>query len=282
MKNLESIKTKNYEETLKSDLKNSYNINIKKVEKNTKSTDGNVYMIYTTDNKKYVIKIYSDKQHTESMANLHIYLKEKNIIAPEIIFANGNKKYIEIEPQIYAVMYSFLEGEPISTKFENGKLSKELIISTAKELREFHFLTANTNEYLLEKLPFNNIKLRQSSIHFDLTKDNIFVNRNGEIGFIDFDDAKYGASVCDVAILIGNFFFSKKRGVNITAVQNFIDAYYKEEKVLKKEELPFIKEFAVKWIEYTLESNQFESSTTESFEVKEKLIKEFLKGEEIK
>ena len=31
-----------------------------------------------------------------------------------------------------------------------------------------------------------------------------------KISFIDFDDAKYGPSVCDVAIAISNLFFSKK------------------------------------------------------------------------
>ncbi len=109
-------------------------------------------------------------------------------------------------------------------------------------------------------------------VHFDLTRNNIFRLNNGQIGFIDFDDAKYGDSVCDIAILIANLFFSKTRGVDKIGMNKFIEEYYKDEVNLKKEEIPLIKEYALCWIDYVLNGNEFDTSTTESLEIRKKLI----------
>ena len=118
---------------------------------------------------------------------------------------------------------------------------------------------------------------RKSVLHFDLTRNNIFIdNEQDKIGFIDFDDAKYGASVCDVAILIANLFFSKSKGANLEGMQKFIDAYYEDDLKIKELEVPRIKEFALMWIDYVLDGNEFDSSTTESFEARKKLIAELL------
>ena len=51
---------------LKEILTNNYDISILNIEKNEKSTAGNVYMIYTKK-EEYVVKIYSDFSLVESM-----------------------------------------------------------------------------------------------------------------------------------------------------------------------------------------------------------------------
>lgn len=99
---------------------------------------------------------------------------------------------------------------------------------------------------------------------------------NGDIAFIDFDDAKYGESVIDISILIVLFFVSSKIGVDLDGIRYFIDSYYGDDVVLKNEESCFIKQCALKWIDHTLENNEFESSLIENFELKKKLIKEYL------
>ena len=115
---------------------------------------------------------------------------------------------------------------------------------------------------------------RKSLLHFDLTRGNIFHN-NSKIGIIDFDDAKFGASVCDVAIAIANLFFSKSRGVDKEGYKKFIEVYYSDEKEkIKKTEIPMIKDIAINWINYVLKNNSFNASDTESFEVRKKLIME--------
>ena len=60
---------------------------------------------------------------------------------------------------------------------------------------------------------------------------------------------------------------------NLTGIHLFIDEYYGDDIKLREEETKYIKEYASKWIEYVLNGNEFDTSTTESFKVKLELIK---------
>ena len=127
----------------------------------------------------------------------------------------------------------------------------------------------------LKRINFFESNLRKSILHFDLTKGNIFYNKNTEkIGFIDFDDAKYGETIIDIAILIANLYFSKTKQTNFEGIKIFLNEYYKNDDELKKTEISLIKSAAEKWIDYVLNRNIFESSTTESFKVKKEKIEE--------
>ena len=255
-------------------LKEKYNIYSNKIEKNDQSTDGNVYTVYCKS-KKYIIKIYNEIQHTESVAKLYKRLKILDLNTPRIIFTKSGKEYEKVLNTNYMVVYSFLNGEQIGWNSKTGKLDSDIIISIARELRKFHKGTEK-NEFDLPKVPFKNNYKRQSALHFDLTRNNIFILNNNQVGFIDFDDAKYGDSVCDIAILIANLFFSKTRGTDIKGLKKFIDEYYCDETILKDEEVPVIKEYALRWINYILEGNEFDTSMLESFEIRKKLINENL------
>ncbi|MBQ9072445.1 MAG: phosphotransferase [Bacilli bacterium] len=250
-------------------ISDNYLIEITKIEKNVESSVGNVYIIYSNTT-KFVVKIYDDLNHTKSMIQLHSELSDKFYI-PKIMQSKNNTHYVEILTSKYIVLYSFLEGIQIGKKFD--KLNEEIIKKIALELRKLHEFSSNINKYKLKEVPF--LKScdieRKSLLHFDLTKGNIFYDEN-KIGFIDFDDAKYGPSVCDVAILIALLFFSKKRGVDNNSINLFIDTYYGKDLNLKMQETKYIKEIALNWINFTLKNNDFNPSTTESFEVKKKLI----------
>ena len=256
---------------LKEILHKNYLLNIINIDKNSESTVGNVYIVYTNNN-KYVLKIYDDIKHTKSMILLHQNLSNKFNI-PKIILTKDNRGYIEIDNK-YIVLYSFLKGIQVG---KLDKLTDDIIKQIAIELRELHDSTQNTNKYNLKEIPFyNEYDLeRKSLLHFDLTKGNIFYNKD-KIEFIDFDDAKYGYSVFDVSILIALFFFSKKRGVDKTNLNLFLDSYYKNDLDLKSKEVKYIKEIALNWIDNVLRANEFHSSLKESFEVKKKLIEENL------
>lgn len=275
IKHIGEIKEEIIQHKIKSTLEKEYSLKVKKIEKNEQSTDGNVYIIYCEE-KKYVIKIYDNLKHTESMVKLHKYLQRFNIKIPEIIFTKETKGYAKILEEKYIVMYSFLEGNQIGWNSETGKLDNGIIKSVAKELRKIHKVTSDNDEFSLPIVPFGKNNNRQSVVHFDLTRNNIFKNQNNEIEFIDFDDAKYGDSVCDIAILVANLFFSKTRGVDLEGMKRFIDEYYCDEKELKIKEEPLIKEYALQWVNYILNGNEFDTSTTESFEIRYKLINENL------
>lgn len=248
-------------------INDNYLLDINNIEKNEESTDGNVYII---DN-KYVMKIYQNINKVNAMTKLHIYLKNNGMNVPNIVLTKDNKEYIALDDE-YIVLYTFLNGEKIGKWFkEDSKIIKNI----AKELRKMHDLTTNDNIFNLKELPFkvNESLKRKSVLHFDLTKDNIFYDDN-EIGFIDFDDAKYGPSVADVAIICSLLFITKKDGLELDKIKLFINEYY--ENNIDKEEVKYIKEIALSWIKYIIDNHDFDTSTNESFENKRILIEKEL------
>lgn len=257
---------------MKEQIEKKYYLEIDKILKNEDSTDGNVYMLFCGKD-KYIAKIYDDVEHANSMVGIHEDLKENNLNVPEIIKNKENKGYSVLENGQCCVIYSFLCGEEIGNIFKN--IDSEASIRIAKEIKKIHQVTNGHNKYNLPKLPFDvNKKFsRYSALHFDLTRCNIFYNEKwkSKIGFIDFDDAKYGPTIVDVAIAISLLYFSKSRGVDTIGLNAFLDEYYDDEK-LRKEEVPYLRECALNWINYIMTNNQFDSSTTESFEIRKNLI----------
>ena len=253
-------------------LKESYEIQINNITKNSDSTDGDVYLV-ESENSKYIFKIYNNLEHTQSMIKLHNFLNENNFYVPKII-PTKNKEYYKKYNDKYIVMYSFLEGSQLKDIIQ--AIDNKTISKLAKEIRKLHDLTESVR-FDLKHIDFNletEFK-RKSVLHFDLTKDNIFINKD-KIGFIDFDDAKFGPSVYDVAITISLLFLSKSRGAELDKVKIFIESYYGNDIQNKEIELQYIKNIALKWIDYLLTKNSFDTSTKESFEVKKKLIEEYL------
>lgn len=244
-----------------------YDIEIKEITKNSESTVGNVYNIKTTNN-KYIMKIYDNECHAIAMTKLHTDLYNNNIKVPEILLNKNKEGYTKLNNKYY-VIYTFLEGKPLQ---ELEKLDNETIKLIAQELKHLHAVTKNKN-YNLKNIPFElNEKYKDySALHFDLTKSNIFYNElwPNKIGFIDFDDAKYGPSICDVSIIIPLLFISKRNGINKEGIDTFIKEY---DSNLNKEE---IKELSTKWIKYTISTNNFDTSVKESFNLKEKLMSTF-------
>lgn len=249
-------------------IKSNYDLDIISIIKNEESTDGNVYNIETTNN-KYIAKIYDDINKTNNMINIHNFLSSMYI--PKIIQTKDKKYYLEYSNK-YIVIYSFLEGMKVSKyiKENDNTYTSDIIISIAKEVRKLHDLTLN-NTFNLDTIEFANNLKRKSLLHFDLTKENIFIS--DRIGFIDFDDAKYGDSVCDIAILLSFLFVSKKRGIDNKNIKLFLDNYYNEDEIdLKKEELSYIKQYMNDWINYVLNGHEFDSSLKDSFLFKKNSI----------
>lgn len=182
-------------------LEKEYKMQLQSIIKNTNSTDGNVYNIDTND-KKYIVKAYNSKQHAESMVKLYSILKENKIKAPLIIknitgedFAKNRDKHI--------IVYTYIDG----ISLDKINITDTIIKQVAEYLRKLHKINSKLT---LEEVTFNLKPLKNSILHFDITKSNIFI-KNNEIVFIDFDDAKYGPSIYDVGIAIANLFISRKK-----------------------------------------------------------------------
>ncbi|MBR1802711.1 MAG: phosphotransferase [Clostridia bacterium] len=265
---------------LKKQLEGKYEIKINQIEKNEESTDGNVFIITSNSNKKYVIKVYQTKEHTKEMIKVHSLLMSAGLNVPKIISSKENEEYGTLINGNYFIVYSFIKGKQVDYDQKTSKLDSNIVKAIAKTLRGMHDITNGENKCHLPGIPFqneNNIH-RYSVLHFDMTRKNIFITENNDekISFIDFDDAKYGPSVCDVAIALANLFLSKTRGTDMDGINQFIEEYYAGDKELKSEELPLIKTLALQWVDYILEGNDFDTSTTESFVVRRKLIEKNL------
>lgn len=261
----EKIKMKN----IKDIIEKKYNLENVEIIKNEDSTDGNVYNL-TTMQKKYILKIYNDESHAIAMGKIVEKLNSKNFYIPIILTNVNNENYTKIDNKVFMI-YSFLEGKEIGDAF--GNIPNDISKKLAQELRKFHNECMQLEDIKLKEISFINSEMRKSVLHFDLTRGNIFYNEdNKKIGFIDFDDAKYGESIIDVAILITNLYFSKTRGAHIEGVKTFIDEYYKNDYNTKEIEVPLIKEVAIKWINYILDGNEFDSSTVDSLEIRKKLM----------
>ena len=272
------VKKMDIENNLKDILIKDYGLEVYKVDKNLESTAGNVYMVQTK-NLKYFVKIYDDFLHVNQMINLHYVLNQNNLYIPKVVTSISNNGYTKFDIDKYIVVYSCLEGHQITWDSSKIKLTDMQIDKLGKTLRKLHNIQDNS-KIQLPNLPFEKDiyeeDIRRSILHFDLTRNNIFI-QNEKIGFIDFDDAKFGASVCDVAILIANLFFSKSKGANIDGMNKFIKAYYSnDEDKLRNKEILKIKQAALLWINYVLNGNEFDSSLVDSFEARKYLINKYL------
>ena len=249
---------------LKDVLFSKYDINAVSIDKSNESTDGNVFIVSEENGNKYVIKVYDNINHAKSMVELHTYISKIGLKAPSIINNNENDSVIE-EGNCYIVCYSFVEG----VKLKETDLSTRRIEDIAKYLIALHSIKENI--FNLNEVPYRARENRQSLLHFDITKQNIFINQNDtqdEICFIDFDDAKFGPSVCDVAIAATNLFISKANGLDKDGMKLFINAYYQDNNELKEKELPLIKEAAINWLESIIDNPNFDTSTKSGLENK--------------
>lgn len=240
-------------------LEDKYEINIKKIEKNEESTDGNVYIVECTHS-KYVLKLYNSEKHTVAMVELHNLLENNKINAPRIICDKKGDRFVYHKGE-YFVLYSFIEGK----KLKEVTFNKKEIKQVAKALRRLHSLGIEING--IDKISLSEKNDRNTLLHFDITKNNIFIC-NDEIYFIDFDDAKFGPAVYDVAIAVTNLFISKSNGANIDGIKYFIDEYYHESDILKNKELSQIKEASNTWLRSTLKNEILSTSIKEGLENK--------------
>lgn len=254
---------------LKENIEKNYKLKVKSIEKNQESTDGNVYIL-NCKKEKYIVKIYTDLMHTNSMWDIHRYLTALEQYVPYVVKTKAKTNYMKLN-ESYVIIYSFLPGKSLKELIKEDMLDDERIALVAKAVRRFHYLT-NEKKFNLPNGPFVNKFRRKSVLHFDLTKDNILIDGD-KVGFIDFDDAKFGDSACDVAIAILFLFVSKDKGVDNHAIKVFLDNYYGDNEVLYKKETPLLKEYADEWIKYVVRQGNLDSSTVEKFKAKRKQIK---------
>ena len=260
---------------LSSVLETKYGITTKELSKNDDSTEKNVY-IANTDTEKYVIKTYSNIEKAKAISSISKLLSDQSQKVPKVLPTKNHFNHANINPNEYIVVYSFMDGVPIGWGNQTKKLSPEITTPLARMLASIHSSTQGENEYHLPIVPIKYAEelTRKSALHYDLTRSNVFLDarRRNLVGIIDFDDAKYGSSIWDVAIAIGNLFISKTFGIDYVGIANFLGQYYANTANVAIIERPMIYHCIELWINAILSETEIDIPHKASFIARKKLI----------
>jgi|GEM_PF-3735915 len=219
-------------------------------------TDTKNYLITSTENKKYILKIYEAglktelKYELEVLAKLNIQEHIKGKV-PSIVH---DMFYINDNP---CVIYNFIPGrtlipkdinlvtiEKIAELLANIHLTladhKPAVVKERFSIFDFSFTNIfKINHHPLsdfifksidslrkESVLYKNINFRRAIIHEDLSMDNILIDEINQIKFIDFSDSHEAEIVSDLSTLIKEVIMSPK-GENVFLIKYFLLNYRK-------------------------------------------------------
>jgi len=140
-----------------------YNLNLEKIEK-VECSSNSCYII-TCSQGKYFIKIFNQNKNILKIIqeyNLLSYLKDKEFIVPSIIKTCQDKVYV-----YYKNHYIFLENYIKGRSLENKKISRDILISSAKLLGKLHKTMNGIYDDIDKELFWKNIDIKSEEIFLD-------------------------------------------------------------------------------------------------------------------
>lgn len=217
--------------------------------------EGNTFIVIQ-DGQKYIIKLHSDNQRAEALAHFQHQLHVTGLPVPAVIPARTGDLTAKSNG-CSVMMCEFVNGQPIGWGETSKTLSDALTSNVANIVARMHIAAHAMNvdskldhplsvSHVLSDLGDNHLgqdlaSVRQTMIHSDLTRENIFLNkpRDSVKAIIDFGDAHYDYITYDIAILLTQVYVTKTWGIDFDGVKNFLTAY-SQFNVLKPIELKTI------------------------------------------
>lgn len=197
---------------------------------------------------KYVAKLYDSVPRALAVAQFQNALSAAGLPVPKIFSTNTGELISQLDTNAM-VLCAFAEGTPMgwSDDFASlaGPLSADMgrtvaaMHKTAQTLKLEHKLdhplsvsraSAQLGSAWHARFPrYNLAQVRQSMIHGDLTRENIFVDRplQSVAAIIDFGDAHYDYISYDIATLLTHIYVSKTWGIDFDGITDFLRAYTK-------------------------------------------------------
>ena len=248
---------------------------IKKVLKNWGIRDSEILHQFDVGGKRIVYKICTEIGEvilkgipTETQEKIiigytkaHEYLGNQKGLAPKLIYLSDGNAYLK-EEQYYFYLMEFVSGrqleETVEDEFLLGQAAEKLhqltdfiylcSFNSEQQKKIFHDWFSERSfktEYdaILDSLPnFNNYE--QCFIHTDIGPHNAWLNTEGEVIFIDLDDAGFGPRYIDLGWpFIMQFVDYNKKTHEIRyrydLAKAFLKGYYGE-KIITQDEIDMI------------------------------------------
>ncbi len=222
-----------------------------------KDSKRQIYLVFA-QGRQMILKGFSDEKAGSTISNnvaAHEYLGNKKNIAPKIIYTPNGRRYIYEKGFCFYLM-EFIQGrlleESVADEYKLGKLAKQLhtfedyhiLSSLNHDKNRFYEWFTEKNfkkefDEILDKIP-DFKKYEQCFIHTDIGPHNSMMRQNGEVVFIDLDDAGLGSRHLDLGwpFIMQFVDFNHETGVmkyRFDLACAFLQGYYEEEELLREE-----------------------------------------------
>lgn len=217
--------------------------------------EGNTYIV-TTGTKRFVAKLYDDRQRAETIARFQYRLKNHHLPVPDLLKTTSGD-LVAVFRKAYLAVSDYVEGGPLGWNADSAQIKSSLSSSLANAIARMHNLThtIDTGSQIDHSLSANSIlkqfensdetkylqniliEVRQSIIHGDLARENIFLtsDRKSLKAFIDFGDAHFDFITYDIATLLTQVYVTKTWGIDFAGIQDFLASYNKYNELSAKE-----------------------------------------------
>lgn len=226
-------------------LQDEYNLTDLIIEKPEDGIEGNTYII-TAKKHKYVAKVYVDQQHAKDIAKYQDTIHGSGLPVTAIIKTQTGELVAKLNHQ-HVVLCEFAQGNPIGWRKEFANMPSNLSHDIAQTLAKMHHVGQSVpqvklthtlsaadrfsnfvNNVTLKALAIQDLKaVRQTMIHGDLTRENVFVDpaTSDLTAIIDFGDAHYDYITYDIATALTQIYVTKSWGIDFSGIKDFITAY---------------------------------------------------------
>lgn len=215
------------------------------IERPEDGIEGNTYII-TAEKHKYVAKVYVDQQQAKVIAEFQNTVHESGVPVPAIVKTQTGELVAKLNNQ-YMVLCEFAQGSPIGWRKEFANMHSSLSHDIAKALAKMHHVGQSMTEVklthalsavdrlsdfvdndALNSLALHDLeRVRQTMIHGDLTRENVFVDpaTSNLTAVIDFGDAHYDYITYDIATALTQIYVTKSWGIDFDGIKDFLAAY---------------------------------------------------------
>lgn len=260
---------------IKDTLKKEYQIEPQVIERINFGVINDNYYIKNHDGREYLFKKYKNDQHAKIEFEIELYkiLEGNNFPAPKIVTTVNNQRLLKADGNY--ILFKYIPGRMLNSVEQNiakqvGSLTGQLhnifnnikenvniekwepdditniLFNHGNEVAErdfdyaYKFVQYVQNEYQKLKLDAD---LPQGMTHQDIKPENIIIDSDGKISFIDFNNCYTGCLLSDVMTFPIWAMFDFDNKLDISLFASYIKAYDQSRNLLQIEKSNIMETF---------------------------------------